>query len=38
MANKKADVAIVGVGWVGGILAAELTKAGLEVVGLERGT
>ena len=37
MANKKADVAIVGVGWVGGILAAELTKAGLEVVGLERG-
>ncbi|HWE82525.1 MAG TPA: GMC family oxidoreductase [Gaiellaceae bacterium] len=37
MANKKADVAIVGVGWVGGIIAAELTKAGLEVVGLERG-
>ena len=37
MANKKADVAIVGVGWVGGIMAAELTKAGLEVVGLERG-
>ena len=38
MANKKADVAIVGVGWVGGIIAAELTKAGLDVVGLERGT
>jgi len=37
MANKKADVVIVGVGWVGGIIAAELTKAGLEVVGLERG-
>jgi gluconate 2-dehydrogenase alpha chain len=37
MANKKADVAIVGVGWVGGIMAAELTKAGLDVVGLERG-
>ena len=37
MANKKADVAIVGVGWVGGIMAAELTKAGLNVVGLERG-
>ena len=37
MANKKVDVAIVGVGWVGGIIAAELTKAGLKVVGLERG-
>jgi gluconate 2-dehydrogenase alpha chain len=37
VANKKVDVAIVGVGWVGGIIAAELTKAGLEVVGLERG-
>ena len=37
MATKKADVAIVGVGWVGGIIAAELTKAGLNVVGLERG-
>ena len=37
MANKKVDVAIVGVGWVGGIIAAELTKAGLTVVGLERG-
>lgn len=31
------DVVIVGVGWAGGILAAELTKAGLRVVGLERG-
>ncbi|MGZ4415472.1 MAG: GMC family oxidoreductase, partial [Gaiellaceae bacterium] len=37
MANKKADVVIIGVGWVGGIIAAELTKAGLTVVGLERG-
>jgi gluconate 2-dehydrogenase alpha chain len=35
--NKKVDVAIVGVGWVGGIIAAELTRAGLTVVGLERG-
>jgi gluconate 2-dehydrogenase alpha chain len=37
MALKKVDVVIVGVGWVGGILAHELTKAGLHVVGLERG-
>lgn len=37
MPNKKADVVIIGVGWVGGIIAAELTKAGLSVVGLERG-
>jgi gluconate 2-dehydrogenase alpha chain len=37
MALKKVDVVIVGVGWVGGIIAAELTKAGLNVVGLERG-
>jgi gluconate 2-dehydrogenase alpha chain len=37
MANKKTDVVIVGVGWVGGIIAAELTRAGLNVVGLERG-
>ena len=37
MANQKTDVVIVGVGWVGGIIAAELTKAGLSVVGLERG-
>jgi gluconate 2-dehydrogenase alpha chain len=32
------DAVIVGVGWVGGILAAELTKAGMTVVGLERGS
>ncbi|MGE5701062.1 MAG: GMC family oxidoreductase N-terminal domain-containing protein, partial [Clostridia bacterium] len=39
MAKKlpKADVVLVGVGWGGGIIAAELTKAGLNVVGLERG-
>ncbi|WP_248924707.1 GMC family oxidoreductase [Paenibacillus hamazuiensis] len=33
----KTDVVIIGVGWGGGIIAAELTKAGLNVVGLERG-
>ncbi|WP_134685065.1 GMC family oxidoreductase [Brevibacillus migulae] len=39
MARKlpKVDVVIVGVGWGGGIIASELTKAGLNVVGLERG-
>ncbi len=31
------DVVLVGVGWTGGIIASELTKAGLKVVGLERG-
>ncbi len=33
----KVPVVIVGMGWVGGIIAAELTKAGIQVVGLERG-
>lgn len=33
----KVDVVTVGVGWTGGIIAAEATKAGLTVVGLERG-
>lgn len=33
----KAEVVIVGVGWAGGIIASELTKAGVKVVGLERG-
>ncbi|MBD2870635.1 GMC family oxidoreductase [Paenibacillus arenilitoris] len=33
----KTDVVIVGVGWAGGIIASELTKSGLNVVGLERG-
>ena len=39
MAEKldKVDVVIVGAGWAGGITAAELTKAGYKVVGLERG-
>lgn len=39
MAKKldKADVVIVGSGWAGGITAAELSKKGYEVVGLERG-
>jgi gluconate 2-dehydrogenase alpha chain len=36
--HPKVDAVIIGVGWVGGIIAAELTKAGLKVVGLERGT
>lgn len=34
---KKVDVLTVGVGWTGGIVAAELTKAGLNVLSLERG-
>jgi gluconate 2-dehydrogenase alpha chain len=33
----KVDAVCVGMGWAGGILAAELTKAGMSVVGLERG-
>ncbi|WP_136606623.1 GMC family oxidoreductase [Paenibacillus dokdonensis] len=39
MATKlpKTDVVVVGVGWGGGIIASELTKSGLNVVGLERG-
>src|SRR5579859_7387722 len=37
MAKEKTDVVIVGVGAAGGILAAELSKAGMKVVGLERG-
>jgi gluconate 2-dehydrogenase alpha chain len=37
MATQKADVVIVGVGAAGGILAAELSKAGMKVIGLERG-
>ncbi|MCH1626689.1 GMC family oxidoreductase [Ferdinandcohnia quinoae] len=39
MAKKlpKVDVVIVGVGWGGGIIASELTKKGINVVGLERG-
>src|SRR6266487_3838398 len=37
MATEKTDVVIVGVGAAGGILAAELGKAGVKVIGLERG-
>lgn len=33
----KVDVVTVGVGWTGGIIAAEAVKAGLTVKGLERG-
>jgi gluconate 2-dehydrogenase alpha chain len=34
---KAVDAVVIGVGWTGSILARELTKAGLNVVGLERG-
>jgi gluconate 2-dehydrogenase alpha chain len=34
---KSVDAVVIGVGWTGGIVASELTKAGLNVVGLERG-
>src|SRR3982075_3391691 len=34
---REIDVVIVGLGWTGGILAKELTEAGLKVVALERG-
>ncbi|MDR4947697.1 hypothetical protein RGU73_15105 [Neobacillus cucumis] len=39
MASKlpKVLVVIVGMGWAGRIIASELTKAGIKVVGLERG-
>lgn len=37
MSNKEVDAVIVGGGWVGGIMGAELSKAGLTVVCLERG-
>ena len=35
--RKPVDAVMVGVGWTAGILARELTKGGLTVVGLERG-
>src|SRR6478735_5162495 len=34
---KETDAVVIGVGFTGSILARELTKAGLKVVGLERG-
>ena len=34
---KEVDAVVVGMGWTGSIMARELTKAGLNVVGLERG-
>jgi gluconate 2-dehydrogenase alpha chain len=34
---KEVDAVMVGMGWTGAIMARELTKAGLHVVGLERG-
>ena len=34
---KAVDAVMVGMGWTGPIVARELTKAGLNVVGLERG-
>src|SRR5277367_3875557 len=37
MATEKTDVVIIGVGAAGGIIAAELAKAGMKVIGLERG-
>src|SRR5258708_29687052 len=37
MATEKTDVVIVGVGAAGAILAAELGKSGIKVIGLERG-
>ena len=33
----KKDVAIVGLGWTGSIMALELSRAGLDVVAIERG-
>ncbi len=33
----KVDVVTIGVGWAGGIIGAECAKAGLKVLGLERG-
>ena len=34
---KEVDAVVIGMGWTGAIMARELTKAGLTVVGLERG-
>ena len=37
MATERTDVVIVGVGAAGGILAAELSKAGMRVIGRDSG-
>ena len=37
MATERTDVVIVGAGAAGGILSAELSKAGMRVIALERG-
>jgi len=37
MKHEETDIVIVGGGWVGGIIAAELGKKGRDVVMLERG-
>src|SRR2546429_8298195 len=37
MRLKEVDAVMVGMGWTGSIMARELTKAGLTVIGLERG-
>src|SRR4029077_13221034 len=34
---KEVDAVVIGMGWTGSILSRELTKAGLNVIGLERG-
>src|ERR1700754_1999639 len=34
---KEVDAVVVGLGWTGGIMSAELARAGLKVVALERG-
>src|SRR5215467_8267169 len=34
---KEVDAVVIGMGWTGSILSRELTKVGLNVVGLERG-
>jgi gluconate 2-dehydrogenase alpha chain len=34
---REVDIVIVGLGWTGGILAKELSEAGMRVVALERG-
>src|ERR1700678_1760926 len=35
--HSEVDAIVVGLGWAGGIVASELCKAGMKVVGLERG-